>query len=38
MTNSLFSGSIEFKLTIRAFDECVIRKALVNACADIPRS
>jgi len=28
MTRPPFSGSIEFKLTIRAFDESVIRKAL----------
>ncbi|MPZ36176.1 MAG: hypothetical protein GEV13_35395 [Rhodospirillales bacterium] len=30
MTKPPFSGSIEFKLTIRAFDKQVIRKALVN--------
>ena len=30
MTEPPFSGSIEFKLTIRAFDKQVIRKALVN--------
>jgi len=30
MTKPPFSGSIEFKLTIRALDERVIRKALVN--------
>jgi hypothetical protein len=30
MTTSPFSGSIKFKLTIRAFDKQVMRKALVN--------
>jgi hypothetical protein len=30
MAKPPFSGSIEFKLTIRAFDERVIRNALVN--------
>ena len=30
MTKPPFSGSIEFKLTIRAFDQSVIRQAMVN--------
>ena len=30
MTKPPFSGSIEFKLIIRVFDESVVRKALVN--------
>jgi len=30
MTKAPFSGSIEFKLSIHAFDKQVIRKALVN--------
>jgi hypothetical protein len=29
MTQPPFSGSIEFKLTIRAFDKSVIRRAMV---------
>ena len=30
MTKAPFSGSIEFKLTIRAFDKSVIRRAMVT--------